>query len=110
MSERPELEGHVFKALKQVAHLVWAYHPNRSDRSQPGWPDWFMIGPALGNGQPHLMARELKAMGYDPTAEQTFVLNGMLTGGVDTGVWTPLDWLTGRVTREIAMLAYGRDR
>lgn len=94
MSER-ELDSNV-RALAAV--LGWrVYHPYRSTRSAPGWPDLALANPA----QRRVLFRELKRQRGKPTADQRWWLAALDVAGTDVGVWRPADWLSGRIEREL---------
>lgn len=94
------LQEHVRSACKRLGVLHW--HHKRPKGTEPGWPDSFMVGPA------GILVRELKV--EDPrkgkvTGPQQEALDAMAAQGLDTGVWRPSDWISGRVTDEILVIS-----
>lgn len=91
----------VIRDLRKHGGQILAYHPWRQHarRAAPGWPDWFFAG------RGGVMARELKRESGNPTAEQQEWLYFLDLGGLDVGVWRPSDWLSGRMTRELTVIA-----
>ncbi len=77
------------------------YHTFDSRKSSPGWPDSVIAGP---HG---VLVRELKRQREDPTPAQRQWLDDLAATGVNAGVWRPLDWIDGTISRELARLAYG---
>lgn len=78
--------------------ILWQ-HNSDSRRAHAGFPDWCLLGPR------RLMFRELKRQGHKPTPGQAEWLAALRRAGEDAGVWTPIDLLTGRIARELSVLA-----
>jgi hypothetical protein len=91
-----ELETAVRALLK--LHGLWGYHTHDSRRSEPGWPDWCIIGRRV-------IYRELKSQGGKLSSEQTRVRNLLLAAGQDWAVWRPADLHSGRIQRELAAVS-----
>ncbi|SDH67888.1 hypothetical protein SAMN05421505_12049 [Sinosporangium album] len=79
--------------------LYWTWN---SKHSPKGFPDLVLLHPVTGK----LLVRELKKAGnqkrYSPTVDQQKWLDALTLAGVDTAVWTPADWYSGRIHRELA--------
>lgn len=73
------------------------YHTHDSRRSQPGWPDVFLTHPHTGK----IIVRELKTMTGRVTKAQREWLDALGNAGLDTGVWRPIDLLTGDILRTL---------
>jgi hypothetical protein len=99
MSE-DELETALRRILGDLG-LRLAYHPWKlhARRARTGFPDWTIAG--IGG----LMFRELKREREKPTTAQQEWLDALTAAGCDAGVWRPSDLLSGRVVRELAVLA-----
>ena len=91
MSES-QLSVHVRSALV-LLHLR-GYHTYNSRRSEPGFPDWVIVGQ-------HLMFRELKTERGRLSAAQIAWLDDLKAAGQDAGIWRPSDWLSGRILSEL---------
>ena len=100
MSE-DELEAAIRRILKDLPQVM-AYHTRNSIGSAFGFPDWCFCGPG------GLMFRELKPESGRVTPPQAAWLAALRGAGQDAEVYRPVDLLTGRVGRELAVLAgYG---
>ena len=80
-----------------------AYHTHDSRRSEPGFPDWVIVGPG------GVLFRECK--GYDGRGRlgkwgpaQLQWHGGLVLAGANTGGWIPDDWCDGRIDRELEAL------
>ena len=83
---------------------LYHYHPHDSRRSQAGWPDSVIIGPA------GIIFRELKTQAGKLSSEQRHV-GYLLTGaGLSWEVWRPADLLDGTIGAQLAALAGHRVR
>lgn len=92
------LSEEVRRACKTLRLL--AYHTHLSKHSAAGFPDWTILNPRTGD----ILYRELKRERQHPTAAQQEWLDALAVHG-DADVWRPSDWLSGRITRELAKLA-----
>lgn len=94
------VEAHLRRYLTGL-RLPLAYHPWRehAKRAREGWPDWAVVG-AGG-----FIMRELKRQNEKPTAAQEKWLDTLERAGVDVGVWKPCCVLSGRIARELALVA-----
>jgi hypothetical protein len=90
------LDAHVRKLMADLG--LWGYHPRTSRGSEPGWPDWVIIG----NG---ILYRELKTEAGSLTAEQRAVGARITRAGGNWAVWRPRDLLDGTITEQLADLA-----
>jgi hypothetical protein len=63
-----------------------------------GWPDIALAGRRL-------LVRELKDMRGKPTTDQALWIAALDRAGVDVGVWTPADWLSGRIEAQMREVA-----
>lgn len=94
-----ELERAVRGLLK--TYRLWGYHPYDSRRSEPGFPDWTIIGSRV-------LFRELKAEAGQLSREQVRVRNLLQAAGADWAVWRPSDLRSGRIAAELAAVRPGR--
>lgn len=94
-----------FRAAKPPNHKLWPgyelgfFHSHDSRREYPGYPDCHMWG---DEGD---LIRELKRMGEAPKPDQVATLTRMRKAGRDVGVWWPCCWYSGRIDRELAVIA-----
>jgi len=72
-------------------HGWFAYHTFDSRRSEPGFPDCVFV-----RGE-RLIFVELKAAGRKPTAAQEDWLAALRAACGTVYVWTPADWISGRI-------------
>ena len=91
------LDAHVRRLIKDLD--LWAYHPRSSKGSEPGWPDWVIIG------RGGMLHRELKSEHGTVTPEQKRVGELITRAGGNWAVWRPRDLLDGSIGRELASLA-----
>lgn len=77
------------------------YHTHNSRHSPAGFPDCVLLCP------PRSMFRELKRQGNQLTAPQVAWLTDLTHCGYDVGVWRPIDWISGRIQRELVALKKG---
>jgi len=94
------VESHLREYLKEFG-LKLAYHPWRehAKRAKEGWPDWAVSGPG------GFILRELKRQGEKPSQAQEEWLGSLHAAGIDVGVWKPCCVLSGRMARELAVVA-----
>lgn len=78
---------------------VRGYHTWISVRSSQGFPDWVFCGPG------GVLYRELKRQGKNPSPAQQGWLDALIAAGADAAVWRPCDYFSGRIARELAVLA-----
>ncbi len=90
-----DLQREVEKAAKQLGWRVW--HPRIAVYSQGGWPDLCLAHP----GQGRVLFRELKTEAGRVTPSQQDWLAALTACGQDAAVWRPIDWYTGRITKEL---------
>jgi hypothetical protein len=65
----------------------------------PGYPDLTIAGPA------GLMFREVKTEHGTIRPEQTAWLYALRAVRQDAGIWRPRDWYSGRIERELKLIA-----
>lgn len=94
MSEA-DLEAAVRDLLKTFG--LWGYHPYDSRRSEPGWPDWVIVGRRI-------LYRELKSADGQLAPAQVRVRNLLQAAGADWAVWRPADLVSGRISAELAAI------
>ena len=87
------LDAHVRKHIEDLG--LWAYHPRNSKGSEPGWPNWVIIGRA------GILYRELKSEAGTVTPEQRHVGELIARAGGNWAVWRPRDLLDGTIGREL---------
>jgi hypothetical protein len=97
------LDDQVERIRKDFGTITVSYHPRYSEESLAGWPDRSYAGPG------GLLYRELKRCGVTRKAKvsraQWDVLSALALAGVDVAIWTPDDLRSGRITRELAVIA-----
>jgi hypothetical protein len=106
------LDDHIQKLIGTAAkptvltpHL-WSYHTWLSEHSASGHPDRLYLRIADGTSRPGAaMWRELKRWGEYPTGTQMACLTRLRAAGCDADWWTPDDYLSGRIARELAVCA-----
>jgi hypothetical protein len=98
----PELESAVRRLVKDLGLL--GYHTKDSRRSEPGFPDWVIVGP-YGT-----LFRELKSQHGRLTGDQTRWRYALRAAGQDCEVWRPSDLLAGTVAAELTAIAGSRSR
>jgi hypothetical protein len=91
------LDAHVREYIKDLG--LWAYHPRSSKGSEPGWPDWVIIGPHK------VIFRELKSESGKVTPEQAQVGQMLKHAGQSWRVWRPTDLFAGTIAKELEDLA-----
>lgn len=91
------LEANLRRLMKDYG--LWGYHPYSSLRSEPGWPDWCILGPAGA------LFRELKSETGTVSPAQRRVGRMMTTAGLNWSVWRPRDLLSRRIHNELASIA-----
>jgi len=97
-------EGVTGKAVPVSCALIadldlWGYHPRNSKGSEPGWPDWCILG-AGG-----ILFRELKSEHGSLTPEQRAVGARITRAGGNWAIWRPRDLLHGTIARQLTNLA-----
>lgn len=90
-----ELERAVWGLVK--LYRLDGYHTHNSQRSQPGFPDWVIVGKRI-------MFRELKSPDGAMRPAQIRWLYGLRAAGADAEVWRPRDLASGRIAAELAAL------
>lgn len=100
MRQAPVTEAELERAVRGLLklHRLWGYHPHDSRRSEPGFPDWTIIGLRV-------LFRELKTDTGQLTKEQVRVRNMLQAAGEDWSCWRPEDLRSGRIARELAAVA-----
>lgn len=76
------------------------YHTHDSRRSEPGWPDLAIVGRRL-------LLRELKTQTGRLRPEQEAWIADLRMAGIDTAVWRPSDWRSGRVAADLTEVCRG---
>jgi hypothetical protein len=74
--------------------LLW-FHDYTPQRNPPGLPDLLVVGP-MG-----FLVRELKSERGSLTSVQSRWVYALRAQRIDSGVWRPSDWESGRVGREL---------
>ena len=92
MTEK-QLQAAVLQLAQVLGYL--SYHTHCSIRSQPGFPDLVMVR------NRRVLWRELKSARGKPTPAQRDWLDRLAQAGQDVGIWTPDDWTSGRIEREL---------
>lgn len=95
-------EDELFEKVRKMCQglRLLHYHTHDSRGSQPGYPDWHIIGPERS------MFRELKTERGELTKDQTEWLDALHRVGHDADVWRPSDLLiNGRIKRELTDLS-----
>lgn len=84
-------------AVTELAEwLGWrTYHVFDSRRSNPGWPDLFMVR------RDRAVAIELKSAKGVATKAQLEWLLALELAGVESHLWRPDDWLSGEIERTL---------
>lgn len=78
--------------------LGWlTYHTHDSRRSPAGFPDLVLVNPA----RRRTLWVELKAMKGHVTRAQAAWLYALAEAGNHVHLWTPAEWLTGTIEREL---------
>jgi len=91
------LEAHLRKLLKDLG--LYGFHPRNSRGSEPGWPDWVIIG------RGGILYRELKTEHGTLTSEQRSVGSLITRAGGNWSVWRPRDLLNGTIARQLTDIA-----
>jgi hypothetical protein len=91
------LDAHVRRLIADLG--LWGYHARTSKGSEPGFPDWLIIGPHK------VLYRELKSETGQLTSEQRRVGQMLRQAGQSWAVWRPSDLLSGLIARELADVA-----
>ncbi len=90
------LEAHLRRLLADLG--LFGYHPYNSRRSEPGWPDWVIIGNRI-------LYRELKSEHGVVSAAQRDVGARITRAGGDWAVWRPRDLLGGTIAKQLAEIS-----
>lgn len=93
-------EDQLLSAVRDLCRLyqLTSYHTHRSDRSDPGFPDLVIVGPA------GVLFRELKTAAGKLTADQRRWQTELHAAGADVAVWRPADLLGGGVGDQLRAL------
>jgi hypothetical protein len=91
------LDAHVRRYIADLG--LFGYHPRNSKGSEPGWPDWVIIGPHK------VIFRELKSESGTVTPEQARVGQMLQRAGQSWKVWRPSDLYDRTIARELTELA-----
>jgi len=96
---RAMTEDELLQTVRDMAAtLGWrTYHTHDSRRSETGWPDLVMVRDR------RLLVRELKSMRGRVTPAQDTWLTELALAGVDAGVWTPDQLLSGQILNELSI-------
>lgn len=89
-----DLQSQVEKLARSCGWLV--YHTHDSRRSGPGFPDLVLV-----RGR-RVLWRELKTMKGRASEHQLAWLGALGAAGQDAGIWRPLDWFDGTISKELA--------
>jgi hypothetical protein len=89
----------IVRDLRKAGFPLLGYHTHDSRKSPEGFPDW-----VYASIHGHIF-RELKREHEKPAAAQEEWLMILQAGGADAGVWRPSDLVSGRIGRELAVLA-----
>jgi hypothetical protein len=86
-------EAELQAAVVKMAGLMGyrSYHTKFSVGSDRGWPDLVLCRP------PRLVVIELKRTGKHPTPAQDAWLEALAACGIETYVFTPVDWHAGMI-------------
>lgn len=86
--------------IRQLAeHLsLTIYHCHDSRGSDPGFPDLVIVGRAV-------LWRELKPEQGDLRFYQRLWARRLRAAGQNFSIWRPADWHSGRIRRELEVLA-----
>jgi hypothetical protein len=79
-----EFQAEVMRAALQLGLL--AYHPYRSEKSVPGFPDTVIVG---SRG---VLYRELKMPKGKPSTDQLYWIAALTEAGQNAGIWRPEHW------------------
>jgi hypothetical protein len=90
------LDAHVRALMKDLG--LWGYHSRISKGSEPGWPDWVIIGHRI-------LYRELKTEHGTLSPEQRAVGARITRAGGNWAVWRPRDLLNGTIAGQLAECA-----
>jgi len=81
-----------------AAHLGYMhYHTHDARRSPYGFPDLVLVNPP----RRRTLFVELKSMKGHVTQAQAEWLTGLASAGNHVHLWTPADWISGAVEREL---------
>lgn len=90
------LDAHVRQLLADLG--LYGYHTRNSQGSEPGWPDWVIVGNAI-------LYRELKSQRRGPTPAQRDVGERIKRAGGNWAVWRPSDLLDGTIAAQLENIA-----
>ena len=96
MSEN-DLEEEIRDACKKLG--IIRFHVRVSKGTTPGLPDDVLIGPR------GILWRECKNQTGKPTPAQVKTGAALTAIGQDFAIWRPEDWLSGRITAELAAIS-----
>lgn len=90
-------EAELLANVRQLARLRgWlTYHTQRSQRSEPGFPDLMLVR------RSRAVAVELKSQRGKCSPAQERWLEGLRGAGLEVYVWRPADWLAGSIDRAL---------
>lgn len=93
-------EAELERAVRDLLgyYRLFGYHPHDSRRSEPGWPDWVIVGTRI-------LWRELKSSTGQLRPEQRRVRDLLGAAGQDWAVWRPADLQSGRIAAELRAVA-----
>lgn len=93
-------EAELQQAVADLARMLGVLHFHvRNSRGMPaGWPDSVLVGQRV-------IFRELKSARGVLSPAQKAVGQALARAGADWSVWRPADLLSGRIEREIRLLA-----
>ena len=96
MAEIPMTHAQLQKAITDLCDWwdIWHWHDTDSRRNKSGLPDLLIIGTAQ-------LWRELKVPPDTLRPGQRQFRDHALTAGCDWAIWTPADWHSGRIRREL---------
>lgn len=80
--------------------LRW-HHDTDSRKNKAGLPDLIIIGAQRAGGPVAVLWRELKVPPDKLRDEQHKFAGDLVAAGADWAVWTPDDWRSGRIRKEL---------
>jgi hypothetical protein len=89
------LDAHVRRLMTDLG--LFGFHVRNSRGSEPGWPDWVIIGNRI-------IYRELKTEHGVLSPAQRAVGARITRAGGSWAVWRPRDLLNGTIARQLAEL------
>lgn len=91
------LEAHLRRLLAD--HHLYGFHTRVAIGSEPGWPDWVIIGPR------GIIFRELKTQRASLTVDQRRVGSMLGKHDLDWAVWRPQHLFDGTIERRLVKIA-----